>query len=182
VDVTISGVDGGFYLKLIDLEPDLSEFRLYFTPATRARAYPQDLEDYLVANFEAIRPSDYSPYILGLVDDATFMGPTPTRPANAGNQSTGIRSIRFIRKIQMKIVSASGPTRGFLPLKEPRTLSSMNSTTHSTKFCQPPGTPAVAVLAALRNPHRNRAPRPTENSMLSTLMAQKPISAASAPL
>lgn len=73
VDVSIYGIDGGFYMKVIDLEPDLSEFRLYFTPATRARAYPQDLEDYLVANFEAIRPSDYGPYILGLIDDVTFM-------------------------------------------------------------------------------------------------------------
>ena len=73
VDVSIYGIDAGFYLKVIDLEPDLSEFRMYFTPATRARAFPQDLEDHLVANFPAIRPSDYGPYILGLIDDETFM-------------------------------------------------------------------------------------------------------------
>ena len=73
VDVSISGINGGFYMKLIDLEPDLSKFRLYFTPATRYRAFPQSLEDDLVANFDAIRPSDFSPYIIGLIDDQTFM-------------------------------------------------------------------------------------------------------------
>lgn len=73
VDVSVSGLEGGFYLKLIDLEPDLSKFRLYFTPATRYRAFPQSLEDDLVANFDAIRPSDFSPYIIGLIDDQTFL-------------------------------------------------------------------------------------------------------------
>ena len=56
----------------------------------------------------------------------------------------------FIRKIQTKMVSASGATIGFLPLKEPRTFSSTKSTSHSTKFWAVPGTPAVAFSATRR--------------------------------
>jgi predicted AlkP superfamily pyrophosphatase or phosphodiesterase len=64
--------EGGFYVKVIDLAPDLSQFRLYFTQITRARVWPQSVEDYIVANFDAIRPIDFSPYILGLIDAQTF--------------------------------------------------------------------------------------------------------------
>jgi len=73
VDVDVIGMQGSLYFKLIDLEEDLSKFRLYFTPATRFRALPDSLEDYLVENFDPIMPIDYSPYILGLVDEQTFM-------------------------------------------------------------------------------------------------------------
>ncbi len=76
------------------------------------------------------------------------------------------------------MVSASGATRGFLPLKEPRTESSMKSTIHSTKFCAPLGTPEVTDLATLRNNQRNSTPSSSEKPSVSTLIAQKPISLA----
>ena len=76
--------------------------------------------------------------------------------------------------------SFSGATSAFLPLKEPLTLSSTNSTIHSTKFCNPPGTSAVACRAALRKKYRNRMPRPMENAMVSRCSAQKPMAFASA--
>jgi predicted AlkP superfamily phosphohydrolase/phosphomutase len=71
IPAAVGGVAGGFYVKVIDLTPDLSRFRLYFTPVTRVRAYPASLEDELVARFDAIPPDDFSPYIIGLVDART---------------------------------------------------------------------------------------------------------------
>jgi hypothetical protein len=71
IPATVGGLAGGFYVKVIDLTPDLSKFRLYFTPVTRVRAYPASLEDELVARFDAIPPDDFSPYIIGLVDART---------------------------------------------------------------------------------------------------------------
>ncbi len=65
--------EGGLYMKLINLEPDLSEFRLYHTQVTRIRAFPQTLEDDLASQFDALIPSDYSPYLLGLIDVETFV-------------------------------------------------------------------------------------------------------------
>ncbi len=64
---------GGFYLKLIDLESDLSKFRIYYSQVTRIRAVPQALENTLVAQFGAVMPSDFSPFILGLIDADTFV-------------------------------------------------------------------------------------------------------------
>jgi hypothetical protein len=45
----------------------------------------------------------------------------------------------FIRRIQMKMVNARGATMALRAVKEPLTLESTNSTTHSTKFCRPDG-------------------------------------------
>ncbi len=73
----------------------------------------------------------------------------PIMPASQGSRSTGSRSMAFISKIQQKMVSARGATKGFLPEKEPRTFSSTKSTTHSAKFCAVPGTPAVTESATL---------------------------------
>jgi len=64
---------GGFYVKAINLAPDLSQFRLYYSQVTRIRAVPQSLEDDLASRFGAVMPMDYSPYILGLVDVETFI-------------------------------------------------------------------------------------------------------------
>ncbi|MNI98962.1 hypothetical protein D3C73_1579210 [compost metagenome] len=59
--------------------------------------------------------------------------------ARTGIQSTGTRSTAFIRKIQTKMVSASGAISGLRPWKVSFTLPSTNSTITSTKFCKPPG-------------------------------------------
>jgi hypothetical protein len=41
LDVTTpAGLAGGVYLKVLDLAPDLSRFRMYHTPVTRIRAHP----------------------------------------------------------------------------------------------------------------------------------------------
>jgi predicted AlkP superfamily phosphohydrolase/phosphomutase len=69
----MGGREGGFYVKVIDLEPDLSKFRLFFSPITRVSATPKSLEDYVVANFDAVMPDDFSPFILGLIDAKTFV-------------------------------------------------------------------------------------------------------------
>ena len=73
IPATVDDTAGGFYVKVIELEPDLSQFRLYFTPITRARVWPESLEEEVVANFDAIPPIDYSPYILGMIDAETFV-------------------------------------------------------------------------------------------------------------
>ena len=65
--------EGGFYIKIIDLEPDLSQFRLYFTPVTRIEASDEGVEDYLVEHFDAVVPDDYGPFISGLIDAATYL-------------------------------------------------------------------------------------------------------------
>ena len=63
-------------------------------------------------------------------------------------------------------------------LKMLAVVSSMNSTMISTKFCRPPGTPAVARLAARRKTARKIKPRPMDQAIESTWMDMKPISAA----
>ena len=52
--------------------------------------------------------SDIANVTLTSVVGTTFRYGTPTAPPRHGSQSTGIRSIRFMRKTHMKIVSASG--------------------------------------------------------------------------
>ena len=119
---------------------------------------------------------------LGSVVGTTFMYSIPSSLASSGIQSTGTRSIRFISRIQTKSVSARGATSAFFPEKDPRTLSSMKSMTHSTKFRKPLGVSAVARTAALRNNHRNRAPSNIDQNMVSRWIAQNPIALASAAL
>lgn len=65
--------EGGYYLKAIDLTPDLSKFRLFHSQVTRIRAVPQALEDDLATRFGAVMPMDFSPYIAGLIDVDTFV-------------------------------------------------------------------------------------------------------------
>jgi hypothetical protein len=78
------------------------------------------------------------------------------------------------------MVSAMGATSALRPVKVPLTMLSVNSTSHSTKFCMPPGVPAVAFLATLLNSHRNNAPSRIDQNMVSTWIAQKPMALASA--
>jgi hypothetical protein len=67
---------GGFYIKILDLEPDLRRFRLYFTPLTRIEAAPESLENDLVERFDAVAPDDYGPFIAGLIDARTYIEQT----------------------------------------------------------------------------------------------------------
>jgi len=96
--------------------------------------------------------------------------------------STGNKSIKFIKNTQQNSVNASGATKSFWPRNEPRTFSSTNSTIHSTKFCAPSGTPAVARRATRWNNHKNTAPNANDQPRLSRCSAIKPISAACAPV
>jgi 2',3'-cyclic-nucleotide 2'-phosphodiesterase (5'-nucleotidase family)/predicted AlkP superfamily phosphohydrolase/phosphomutase len=69
----------GFYVKTVDLAPDLSRFRLYFTNVQRGRARwierepAFNLEDYIAVNFPTYVAADFGPIEAGLVDDATYV-------------------------------------------------------------------------------------------------------------
>src|SRR2546422_833306 len=115
----------------------------------------------------------------GSVEGTTLKWPMPSLAASMGTQSIGSKSMKFIRKIQMNTVNASGATILFLEEKEPRTLLSMNSIIHSTKFCKPLGTPSVGRFATRLKKKRKTAPSRKDIRKVSTLSAQKPISLAS---
>ena len=62
-----------FYAKVLDLSPDLSRFRLYFTAPTRVDAYPLSLEKHLASEFDGVVMwYDLGPYAAGLVDADTL--------------------------------------------------------------------------------------------------------------
>lgn len=69
----MAGKSAGFYLKAIDLAPDLSQFRLYYTSVTRLVASPASLEDYLAANFPTSTSPDFAPLEAGVIDEDTYV-------------------------------------------------------------------------------------------------------------
>ncbi|MGH2616242.1 MAG: alkaline phosphatase family protein, partial [Thermomicrobiales bacterium] len=89
VPVTLAGeLDGqaaGFWLKTIDLAPDLSRFRLYYTPVSRVTASwtacvdraecsaPGGFEEALNLAIGAPAAIDAAPLQAGLIDEATFV-------------------------------------------------------------------------------------------------------------
>ncbi|HSC51504.1 MAG TPA: alkaline phosphatase family protein, partial [Gaiellaceae bacterium] len=84
VKVTLTGARAGqiagFYLKAIDIAPDLSKFRVYFTSIARSNAsypaYPGGstaFENYLNATFPSSTGADFAPQEAGIVDDATYV-------------------------------------------------------------------------------------------------------------
>ncbi|HET7677679.1 MAG TPA: alkaline phosphatase family protein [Candidatus Limnocylindrales bacterium] len=82
VKVTLlNGRTGGFFLKLIDLEPDLSKFRLYFTSIARANATYNALgtaasiafEETLNKHFPSSTAADFAPLEAGIVDEDTYV-------------------------------------------------------------------------------------------------------------
>ena len=85
VKVTLTGTlanrTGGFYLKAMEIEPDLSRFRLYFTSIARVNATynalgPTDsaaFEEYLAANFPTSTAADFAPLEGGIVDEDTYI-------------------------------------------------------------------------------------------------------------
>lgn len=69
----------GFYIKTVDLAPDLSRFRLYFSNVQRGNARwierepAFNLEDYINDAFPTYTAADFGPIEAGLVDDATYV-------------------------------------------------------------------------------------------------------------
>jgi len=85
IKVTLTGAragqTAGFYVKIIDLAPDLSRFRLYFTSVTRINASFNALgptgsrafEETLARDFPTATAADFAPLEAGLVDEETYV-------------------------------------------------------------------------------------------------------------
>ena len=78
---TLAGLTAGFYLKAIDLNADLSKFRLYFTSVQRANATynalgaagSTDFEEKLNRDFPTSTAADFAPLEAGIVDEDTYV-------------------------------------------------------------------------------------------------------------
>ena len=76
-----AGQTAGFYLKLIDLASDLSQFRIYFTSIARVNATYNALgaagsaafEQTLAHNFPTSTAADFAPLEAGIVDEDTYV-------------------------------------------------------------------------------------------------------------
>src|SRR5262245_18017024 len=80
-----AGQTAGFYLKAVDLSPDLSRFRLYFTSIARANATfngctyapgcatALGFEETLNADFPSSTAADFAPLEAGIVDEDTYV-------------------------------------------------------------------------------------------------------------
>ena len=62
----------GFYIKLIDLTPDLSRVRLYWTSPARVRSNLPDLEQKIALDFPSVVAADFAPLQAGLIDAQTY--------------------------------------------------------------------------------------------------------------
>src|SRR5215831_10605868 len=104
----------------------------------------------------------------------TLKNGTCDLPATHGRKSTGIRSIRFIRKTHATSVSASGETilLGW-PLNVPRTESSTNPMTISIAAWSLPGRPVVKLLATFLNRTQKMSPSTIDHDIVSTFTVQK---------
>ncbi len=82
---TRAGQTAGFYLKAIEIAPDLSKFRIYFTSISRANASyegctyapgcntPLGFEEELNALFPSSTAADFAPLEAGIVDEDTYV-------------------------------------------------------------------------------------------------------------
>lgn len=68
-----AGKMGGFWLKLIDLSPDLSQVRLYFTSVSRTNAFPASLSDYINNNLASTTAADYATLEAHIIDEETYV-------------------------------------------------------------------------------------------------------------
>jgi 2',3'-cyclic-nucleotide 2'-phosphodiesterase (5'-nucleotidase family)/predicted AlkP superfamily phosphohydrolase/phosphomutase len=76
-----AGQTAGFYTKLIDIAPDLSQFRLYFTSLARVNATYNALgaagsaafEETLARDFPTSTAADFAPMEAGIVDEDTYV-------------------------------------------------------------------------------------------------------------
>ncbi len=66
------GKTAGFYLKLVELSPDLKRVKLFVTSASRVVAQPEALEDALAENFPTRAGADGALAWSGLIDEATY--------------------------------------------------------------------------------------------------------------
>lgn len=85
VKVTLTGAragqTAGFYIKAIDLAPDLGQFRIYFTSIARANATYNALgaagsaafEETLNHDFPSSTAADFAPLEAGIVDEDTYV-------------------------------------------------------------------------------------------------------------
>lgn len=89
VKITLSGAragqTAGFYLKAIEIAPDLSQFRIYFTSIARANASyngctyapgcntATGFEETLNHDFPSSTAADFAPLEAGIVDEATYV-------------------------------------------------------------------------------------------------------------
>ncbi|HLE14800.1 MAG TPA: alkaline phosphatase family protein [Anaerolineales bacterium] len=85
VKVTLTGAragqTAGFYLKAIEIAPDLSQFRIYFTSIARSNASYNALgasgsaafEETLNATFPSSTAADFAPLEAGIVDEDTYV-------------------------------------------------------------------------------------------------------------
>ncbi len=85
IKVTLTGeMDGntaGFYVKAVELAPDLSQFRLYYTSIARANAsYTgcdqdacQNFDETLASEFPTSIAADFAPLEAGIIDDQTYV-------------------------------------------------------------------------------------------------------------
>jgi len=69
----LDGRTAGFYLKVIDLSPDLTRFRLYFTSISRVNANNPELEEFLAERFPTSTGADYAPLEAGIIDEETYV-------------------------------------------------------------------------------------------------------------
>lgn len=77
----MDGNTAGFYIKAVDMAPDLSQFRLYYTSIARANAsYTgcdrdacQDFAETLASEFPTSIAADFAPLEAGVIDDATYV-------------------------------------------------------------------------------------------------------------
>jgi 2',3'-cyclic-nucleotide 2'-phosphodiesterase (5'-nucleotidase family) len=77
----LAGKTAGFYMKLIDLAPDLSEFRLYFTSVQRVNATYNALgaagsdafAETLARDFPTSTAADFAPLEALIVDEDTYV-------------------------------------------------------------------------------------------------------------
>jgi 2',3'-cyclic-nucleotide 2'-phosphodiesterase (5'-nucleotidase family) len=78
---SLAGLTAGFYLKAIDLNADLSKFRLYFTSVQRANATynalgaagSADFAEKLNRDFPTSTAADFAPLEAGIVDEDTYV-------------------------------------------------------------------------------------------------------------
>lgn len=85
IKVTLAGAragqTAGFYIKAIEIAPDLSNFRVYFTSMTRLNATYNALgaagsaafEETLASTFPTSTAADFAPLEAGIVDEDTYV-------------------------------------------------------------------------------------------------------------
>ena len=83
IKVTLTGAragqTAGFYVKAIDIAPDLSKFRLYFTSIARVQASyngcacAATFEETLASQFPTSTAADFAPLEAGIVDEDTYV-------------------------------------------------------------------------------------------------------------